>query len=415
MKVLMLGWELPPHHTGGMGVVCYQMCKELAHSGADIEFILPYTADFPNIPFMTINPALPEGVQKVIGMTAGSTYDSQYFEYVGSEGSTRGVQMDEHQSQYARYVAKLAKINEYDIIHAHDWLTFRAALAAKQVSGKPLFVHIHATEYDRSGGGRGNPLVREIEYMGLQLADKVFAISQATKDTIIREYDIDPDKIEVVHNAMELEEHELQEDTSANTFKYLQAMQAAGYRVVLSAGRLTIQKGLTNLLDAFALVVSRQPKSLLLIVGSGEQYTELIEMSAELGIGGNVIFTGRLDGTGKTWRDAFRVANLFVMPSVSEPFGLTPFEALHQHTPSLISKQSGASELLKNVLKVDFWDTNEMANQILGVLKNADLEHTLATEGNAELSRVTWKNSVQKMLQQYNYHSNRHRSYAYGR
>lgn len=415
MKVLMLGWELPPHHTGGMGVVCYQMCKELAHSGADIEFILPFAADFPNIDFMAINPALPEGVEEVIGITAGSTYDSQYFECVSTDGSTRGVHMDEHQTQYARYVAKLAKINEYDVIHAHDWLTFRAALAAKQVSGKPLFVHIHATEYDRSGGGRGNPQVREIEYMGLHLADKIFAISQATKDTIIREYDIDPDKIEIVHNAMELEDHELHEDTSANTFKYLQAMQSVGYRVVLSAGRLTIQKGLTNLLEAFALVVSRQPKSLLLVVGSGEQYTELIEKSAELGISGNVLFTGRLDGTGKTWRDAFRVANLFVMPSVSEPFGLTPFEALHQHTPSLISKQSGASELLKNVLKVDFWDIDEMANQIIAVLRSPDLEQTLATEGHAELERITWKKSVDTMMQHYTHHCKRHRSYAYGR
>lgn len=400
----MLGWELPPHHTGGMGIVCYQMCKELARTGADIEFILPFTADFPAIDFMKINPALPDGVTEVIGSMAGSTYDSQYFTYVDSHGNARGVQMHEHQVAYAQYVSKLARLNEYDVIHAHDWLTFRAALAAKQLCGKPLFVHIHATEYDRSGGGYGNPLVREIEYMGLLLADKIFAISQATKDTIIREYGIDPAKIEVVHNAMELEESELHEDTSSNTFNYLQTMQQHGYKVILSAGRLTIQKGLINLLEAFAKVVALRPKTLLLVVGSGEQYTELIEHSAALGLSGNVIFTGRINGTGKSWRDAFRVANLFVMPSVSEPFGITPFEALLQRTPALISKQSGASELLRNVLKLDYWDIDEMANQMLAVCNNPDLEHTLADEGSAELASVTWKRSVQKMLHHYQLH-----------
>ncbi|MCA9318733.1 glycosyltransferase family 4 protein [Candidatus Saccharibacteria bacterium] len=407
MKILMLGWELPPHHTGGMGVVCYQMCKELAQSGADIEFILPYTAEFPNIDFMTVNPALPEGVTEVIGSMAGSTYDSQYFTYVDNKGNSRGVQMHEHQSAYTQYVAKLARLNEYDVIHAHDWLTFRAALAAKQLTAKPLFVHVHATEFDRSGGSYGNPLVREIEHMGLLLADKIFAISQATKDTIVREYNIDPAKIEIVHNAMELEESELHEDTSVNTFTYLQIMQGRGYKVILSAGRLTIQKGLIHLLEAFAKVVEKRPKTILLVVGSGEQYTELIEHSAVLGLSGNVIFTGRINGTGKTWRDAFRVANLFVMPSVSEPFGLTPFEALLQHTPALISKQSGASELLRNVLKLDYWDIEEMSNQILAVCNNSDLEITLAEEGSAELANITWKRSVQKMMHHYQLHAHK--------
>jgi glycosyltransferase involved in cell wall biosynthesis len=280
-------------------------------------------------------------------------------------------------------------------------------LAAKQLTAKPLFVHVHATEFDRSGGSYGNPLVREIEHMGLLLADKIFAISQATKDTIVREYNIDPAKIEIVHNAMELEESELHEDTSVNTFTYLQIMQGRGYKVILSAGRLTIQKGLIHLLEAFAKVVEKRPKTILLVVGSGEQYTELIEHSAALGLSGNVIFTGRINGTGKTWRDAFRVANLFVMPSVSEPFGLTPFEALLQHTPALISKQSGASELLRNVLKLDYWDIEEMSNQILAVCNNSDLEMTLAEEGSAELANITWKRSVQKMMHHYQLHAHK--------
>ncbi|MBL8121492.1 glycosyltransferase family 4 protein [Candidatus Saccharibacteria bacterium] len=411
MKVLMLGWELPPHHTGGMGIVCYQMCKQLARSGADIEFVLPYTADFSHIDFMKINPALPDDVEEIIGSyVGGSTYDSQYFEYVLSDGSTRGAAMSEHQSNYADYVSRLVRYSDYDVIHAHDWLTFRAALAAKQASGCPLFVHIHSTEFDRSGGGSGNPLVREIEYIGLQLADKIFAVSQATKETIVREYGVNPDKIEVVHNAMEFEAHELYEDTSDNTFRYLEQMQHAGYGVVVSAGRLTIQKGLTHLLAAFRFVVDVHPKSLLLIVGPGEQYYELIEYAASLGLSGNVIFTGHLNGTGKQWRDAFRVGNLFVMPSVSEPFGITPFEALAHGTPALISKQTGSSEILRNVLKVDYWDANEMANQIVSVLQNHDLEQTLAENGHEELISQTWQRSATTMMRHYHHHVERRRA-----
>ena len=408
----MLGWELPPHHTGGMGIVCYQMCKQLARSGAEIEFVLPYSADFTNINFMKINPALPQDVEEVIGNQAGSTYDSQYFQYVMSDGTTRGAAMDEHQRNYRDYVSRLVNYGQYDVIHAHDWLTFRAALAAKQATGAPLFVHIHSTEFDRSGGGHGNPLVREIEYIGLHMADKIFAVSQATKNIIVREYGIDPAKIEVVHNSMELEAHELYEDKSDNAFRYLAGMQQQGYGVVVSAGRLTIQKGLIHLLDAFRIVVDKRPKSLLLIVGPGEQYHELIERAADLGLSGNVIFTGHLNGTGKQWRDAFRVGNLFVMPSVSEPFGITPFEALAHGTPALISKQTGSSEILRNVLKVDYWDTHEMANQIVAVLNNHNLEKTLAENGHEELLHQNWQSSATKMMDHYHRHSGTKRQEA---
>ncbi len=409
----MLGWELPPHHTGGMGVVCYQMCQQLAKTGAEIEFVLPYTADFSNIKFMKINPALPEGVDQVIGSGAGSTYDSQHFEYVMHDGTTRGMAMDQHQKNYAAYASKLMMYGDYDVIHAHDWLTFRAALAAKQVSGKPLFVHIHSTEYDRAGGKHGNPMVEEIEYVGLHLADRIFAISQATKNTIIRHYGIPADKIEVVHNAMEFESHELNEDTSDNAFKYLVAMQEAGYKVLVSAGRLTIQKGLTYLLRTFRKVVDEKPKSLLLVVGPGDQYEELVELSAELGLAANVIFTGHLNGTGKPWRDAFRVGDLFIMPSVSEPFGITPFEALAQGTPALVSKQVGSSEILHHVLKVDYWDIDEMANQIIAVFDHPELAETLAENGRAEVMNQSWEKSAAQMMQHYHRHIQKNQEPAY--
>jgi glycogen synthase len=405
MKILMLGWELPPHHTGGMGIICYQMCKQLANSGADIEFILPFTAEFPNINFMTINPALPDDVESVTSSIqgGGSTYDSQYFEYIMKDGSVKGIHMNEHQAKYAEYVSKLVKYGEYDVIHAHDWLTIRAGLAARQISGKPLIVHIHSTEYDRAGGRHGNPMVREIEYIGLHLADKIIAVSDITKQTIVREYGIDSSKIEVVHNVMEFEPHELYENTE-NIYRYLESMKSQGYKIVLSAGRLTVQKGLYHLLDAMQKVVAKHPKTILLIVGSGEQYIELIERAADLGIGRNVVFSGHLNGTGKAWRDSFRVANLFVMPSVSEPFGITPFEALTYGTPALISKQSGAAEVLKNCLKIDFWDIDEMANSIASVLKNQDLEQTLTSNGQQELEHITWSKSIHKLMRQYELH-----------
>ncbi|MFZ1249336.1 MAG: glycosyltransferase family 4 protein [Candidatus Saccharimonadales bacterium] len=410
----MLGWELPPHHTGGMGVVCYQMCQQLAKSGAEIEFVLPYTADFSDIDFMAINPAVPEGVDEVLGSyMGGGTYDSQYFEYTMKDGTKRGAAMPEHQSNYSTYVSKLVQYKDYDVIHAHDWLTFRAALAAKQKTGCPLFVHIHSTEFDRAGGKPGNPLVHEIEYIGLQLADKIFAVSQATKNILIERYNVSPEKIEVVHNSMEFKYHELHEDSSDNSFKYLQKMQEAGYGVLVSAGRLTIQKGLVQLLDAFRKVVTARPKSLLLIVGPGDQYEELIERAATLGLSGNVIFTGHLNGTGKQWRDAFRVGNLFIMPSVSEPFGITPFEALAHGTPALVSKQTGSSELLQHILKVDYWDTDEMANQIVAVFDNPELEHTLAENGHRELQHQNWQKSAKTMIHHYHRHNQRRRELAH--
>ena len=399
----MLGWELPPHHTGGMGIVCYQLCKNLAKTGADIEFVLPYTATFDNIDFMKINAALPDGAKAVLGSAAGSTYQSQHFSYVMNDGSVKGVAMNEHQARYAEYVTKLVNYGSYDVIHAHDWLTFRAGLAAKQVCGKPLIVHVHSTEYDRSGGNIGNPMVREIEYIGLHMADKIIAVSDVTKQTIVREYGIEPTKVSVVHNVMDFEQHELLE-TSVDSHVYLKSLQLNGYKVVLSAGRLTIQKGLTHLLRAMQKVVQQRPKTILLIVGNGEQQNELIEIAAELGIGPNVVFSGHLNGTGKAWRDSFRIADLFVMPSVSEPFGITPFEALTYGTPALISKQSGAAEVLKNCLKVDYWDIDEMANQIMSVLNHQELQETLVQTGQSELKHITWTKSVNKLLDEYNRH-----------
>lgn len=399
----MLGWELPPHYSGGLGVVCYQLCNYLADRGADIEFVIPYEADYSEIDFMNVTAASQfshESIAQVLGSYDSLTFDEK--KRIEANGGSTNMSIHDLQNLYARNVEKLVEIREFDVLHAHDWLTFTAAILAKQKTGKPLIAHVHSTEFDRAGGNTGNPDVHDIEFNGLMLADQIVAVSQSTKDILVNKYLIDPGKIKVVHNRMDIEHKETSK--SANDYLYLESMRAKGYKVVLSAGRLTIQKGLTHLLRAFQKVVEKNHKVLLLIVGSGDQYTELIELSAELGIANNVIFTGYQLGTGKTWRDAFRVSDIFVMPSASEPFGLTPLEAIAYGSPSLISKQSGVSEVLKHVLKVDFWDEDEMANKILSVVNNDGLRDSLHANSYKEFMQLTWNDSADEVMNLYHTH-----------
>lgn len=391
MKILMLGWELPPYNSGGLGVACYQLCKALAKKGADIEFILPYEADH-EIDFMKITSAYPQGVKAIV--QSGGAYDS--YLYVYEDGHTEKVGIYTQQERYERGVASLVRErgNEFDIIHAHDWLTFRAALRAKEFARCPIVVHVHTIERDRAGGNAGNPLIRQIEETGLLIADRIIAISQHTKDGIIEDYHIPADKIEVVHNSIDIEELTPMEGGSA--YPYLEAMKASGHRIVINVGRLTIQKGLPNLLYAAKAVVERVPKALFLFVGSGEQYFELIELAADLGLAKNVIFVSFQRG--KRLRDSFAVGDLFVMPSISEPFGLTALEAAGYGTATLLSKQSGAAEVLRNSLKVDFWDTRGLANKIVAVMQNDGLRDTLRENAYVELERMTWGDAADKLL-----------------
>lgn len=393
----MLGWELPPHNSGGLGVACYQLCKALSKKGADIEFVLPYTAEH-NIDFMKINAAHPQDVASV--MKSGIAYDS--FKYVKNTGEIQWIDLFGQSSIYEEAVGRIVQLAAFDVIHAHDWLTCRAAIRAKMLTGKPLIVHFHSIEADRSGQpGGGNPMVRDIESLAMLIADKIIAVSQHTKDAIIREYNVPADKIEVVHNYSDPSDLMPAEGTES-AYKYLAVMKKQGYKVITNVGRLTIQKGLPNLLRAMQLVVQREPKTFLLIVGSGEQRNELINMAADLGIAGNVIFAGFQRG--KNWRDAYTIADLFVMPSVSEPFGLTALEAIGYGTPVLISKQSGVSETLKNALKVDFWDVNDMANKMVAIVQNDALRNELHANAFREYNSHSWDESADKLLGLYDKH-----------
>lgn len=393
----MLGWELPPHNSGGLGVACYQLCKALAEKGADIDFVVPYQAQH-DAGFMQVIAAYSQGVAEVI--SAGNAYNSRA--YVLPDGRIQHHDVFGQQHAYEQGVAKLVrkKAVVYDVVHAHDWLTFRAGLRAKLQLGCPLVLHVHSVERDRAGGGMGNPLVREIEGTAFSLADHIVAVSNHTKAMVVADYGVPAANIEVVHNSINPDDFALQ-DTD-NAYHYLSAMRAQGYKVVVNVGRLTLQKGLPNLLRAAQEVIVRVPKTLFLIVGSGEQYAELIEQAASLGIAKNVIFTDFQRG--KRWRDAYRIADLFVMPSISEPFGLTALEAVGYGTPVLVSKQSGVAEVLRNSLQVDFWDIHEMANQIAGVVQSPALHQELQRNVKREFDALSWSDAADTLLGVFNRH-----------
>ena len=390
MRVLMLGWELPPHNSGGLGVACLQLCKSLAKNNIDIDFILPYEAEH-KIDFMRIHSTSPVNVEK---------FNHQLNVYEGSKYLTTH-ELTSQQLSYENFVADKALNGEFDIIHAHDWLTFRAGIKAKQVSGMPLIVHVHSIESDRAGGEPGHPMIRDIEQLGLSMADKIIAVSEKTRQSIAHDYDIPLSKISVVHNSVDVDELEVIDQN--NIYDYLTVLKNRGYKVVTNVGRLTVQKNITGLLYAAQEVVTRLPKTIFLVVGSGDQYNELIGLSAELGILKNVIFTGFQRG--KAWRDAFDIADLFVMPSVSEPFGITPLEAINYGVPSLISYQSGVAEVYKNCLKVNFWDKNQMANQIVNFLQNYGIAKTMRINAESELRKMSWDQSAKKLSKEYEKHA----------
>jgi glycogen(starch) synthase len=400
MKILMLGWELPPYNSGGLGTACYQLCKALSKKDIDIEFILPYEADH-GIDFMKVTAASKQDVETFL--LSGNAYDSAYYhlwEKV-NKSNTDGLSLHDQVHLYEHAVASMVEEKEYDVVHAHDWLTFKAALRLKASKNWPIILHVHSVESDRAGNKNGNPLAMELESVGLHMADRIIAVSEHTKRCIHEDYGVPLDKIEVVHNSIDLSDVEPLDPN--NAYRYVDFMKGLGYRVVVSVGRLTVQKGLPNLLQTAKKVIDKAPKTLFLIVGSGEQYYELIEQAAALGIGPNVIFTDFQRG--KNWRDAFAIGDLFVMPSLSEPFGIAPLESISYGTPALISKQSGVGEVLSNCLKVDFWDVDEMANQIASVMQNDTLRDTLQQNALNELEKLSWDHAGDKIMSLYETHA----------
>lgn len=397
MKILMLGWELPPHNSGGLGVACYHMSKALAQEGATIDFVVPYEADHPDINFMTVHCAtkLPPLHKNGMGAYSGNCYVCTDQEECPHHNLT---DLREVQMRYATFVERMVQEANPQVIHAHDWLTMEAGMRAKQMSGVPLVVHVHATEFDRSGEHFGNPMIHDIEMNALMMADRVIAVSQLTKDIIVREYHIPADKIEVMHNGLDLEAYKgYAYDMS--TFTYLETMRREGYTVVGTVARLTVQKGVAYFVKAAARALEKYDHLLFLIAGDGELRDELIELSASLGISDKIFFTGFIRG--QQWRDAFSVTDIFVMSSVSEPFGLTALEAAHHDSALLISRQAGVGEVLRSVLRFHYWDIDKLADEIIGVATSPGLAYELKTDVSREYAKISWKDVAKKCLRLY--------------
>lgn len=387
----MFGWEYPPFNSGGLGVACAGLAQALSQRGVEVLFVLPRRLDlkparvkfvFADIKVSTVvidSPLQPYLTARQYGLSLSS--DANY-----------GRTLFNEVVRYAQKAAEIVKLNDFDVIHVHDWLAFPAGIKAKELSGKPLVVHVHATEFDRSGENP-NKRVYEIEKLGLEKADRVVAVSNYTKRMIVGKYGINLDKVEVVWNGIEPERE------SEADLGLLSEARRLGCKLVLFVGRITLQKGPDYFLRAAKRVLEYDQGVVFVISGAGDMENQVIRQAAELGISDKVLFTGFLRG--EELSAAYQAADLFVMPSVSEPFGLTALEAVASGTPVIVSKQSGVSEALTNVLKVDFWDTEEMANKILSVLGHPSLGRCLSRHAREDIAGLDWRSAAGKCVDLY--------------
>ncbi len=384
LRVLMFGWELPPHNSGGLGTACEGLGTALVEAGVETLFVLPERVALGRYAFPVIFAGEP--VARAVALAQLSYLQPH------SASAQYGSSLLEEVKLYAARARALAQDQDFDIIHAHDWLAIPAGLAARAVSGKPLIVHVHATEFDRGGGNGVNEQVYEIEKHGLAQADGIIAVSEWTKQLLVKHYDVKPEKVKVVHNGINLAHY-------GGAPAALEALRAAGKKIILFVGRITLQKGPDYFVWTAKRVLEHEPETYFVMVGTGDMSGQVIQLAAALGIADRFFFPGFLRG-GELER-LYRSADLYILPSVSEPFGITPLESLACGTPVMVSKQSGVSEVLSHALKVDFWDVDEMTNQILAVLRHASLRQTLADYGREEVKRATWTEAARKCLQVY--------------
>jgi len=422
MRVFMLGWEFPPFISGGLGTACYGLTRAMDRLGMEVTFVLPKMVEskyathvklltpgsqrsatsfrfgeMKNVKFRTISSPLqpystPEAYQRRIEETLRKKHSlhggtvSWASPFVVARDYSSDMYTEVH--RYAALAMELAENEPFDIVHAHDWMTYPAGMAVAAVSGRPLVVHVHSTEFDRSGE-HVNQMIYDIERAGMERAARVIAVSHFTRNVVIGRYGISGDKVEVVYNGVERAGGWTSEDTSISKDE----------KIVLFLGRITMQKGPEYFLHAAKKVLEVMDNVKFVMAGSGDLMHRSIEMAAGLGIGHKVLFTGFLRG--EDVQKIYQMADLYVMPSVSEPFGIAPLEALDNDVPVIISKQSGVSEVLMHALKVDFWDVNEMANKIVAVLKYPPLQMTLRSHGNFEVRRLRWKDTAAKCVKIY--------------
>ena len=394
----MLGWELPPHNSGGLGVACYHMSKALALAGSSIDFVLPYRAHHPKTEFMRIHAATALQPLHRNGMgaydSAGMITDALHRKPHEGLATIRDVQ-----ARYVEFVENLVQDAKPAAIHAHDWLTIEAGMRAKEITGAPLIVHVHATEFDRAGSSYGNPIVHEIEEQGLLMADRIIAVSEITKGLIVHHYGIPADKVEVVYNALDIATLEDGYQYDDKTYKYLEFLKQEGYTIAATVTRFTVQKGLIQFMQAAARASERYDKLVFLLAGDGEQRDELLQLSADYGIADKVFFTGFVRG--QKWRDAYTVADIFVMSSVSEPFGLTALEAAHHDNALILTKQSGVGEVLSHAFRYDFWDTDKLADQMVAIATSSALKYELTKNVKQEYARISWETVAKQCIDMY--------------
>ena len=401
MKVLMFGWEFPPKILGGLAVASYGITKGLSLQG-DVEttFCLPKPTgeeeDFLHILGMDQVPVVWRDVDYDYLKSRLPNYctPEEYYSHrdhiyadfsymnVNDLGCLHfaggyGGNLHEEINNYSIIAGVVARTREFDLIHAHDWLTYPAGVHAKMVSGKPLCIHVHATDFDRSRG-KVNPTVYSIEKNGMDHADCIMCVSELTRQTVINHYHQDPRKCVAMHNAV----YPLSPELDA-----IPRVEHPKEKVVTFLGRITMQKGPEYFVEAAALVLKRTKNIRFVFAGSGDMYEAMVNLAAERGIADKFHFPGFQRG--KQVYEAYKNSDVFVMPSVSEPFGIAPLEAMQCGTPSIISKQSGCGEILENVIKVDYWDINAMADAIYSLCTNPGLFKYLQEEGKKEVDGMS--------------------------
>ncbi|MGM5482099.1 MAG: glycosyltransferase family 4 protein [Nanobdellota archaeon] len=408
MKVLMLGWEFPPFNAGGLGTACYGLTKAMTKHDLEITFVLPKALDnfdpesshiniiMANNVFLKNKNFKIKAINSLLGEYTNSTaYKEKLtrFKYLEKSnqsvnGTLYGQDLYEEIKRYADKVKTIASVDDYDIIHAHDWMTYKAGIKAKEETGKPLIVHIHATEFDRTCGNPSQK-VYDIEREGFHAAERIIAVSNFTKQKVVENYGVPEEKIDVVHNGVEFNDYKSTSEREA---------KKAG-KTVLYLGRMTMQKGPEYFLQAAKKVVEYDNSVRFIMAGGGDMETTLIEKAAEMGISKNLLFAGFLRG--KEIDKAYKMANLYVMPSVSEPFGITPLEAMRNNTPCIISKTSGVSEVLQNCFKVDFWDINMTSNLIIAALNYNTMHKTITQGGYEEAHSQNWDSAATRCVEIY--------------
>ena len=413
MKALMFGWEFPPHILGGLGTASYGLTKGIFENGdMDITFVIPKPMGDEEKTFAKIIGAsnTPVAWRDVswdyVQQRQGHVMDPQtYFDlrdHIYADFNYLNVNdlgciefsgkypqnLMEEINNYSIVAGVIARTAQFDVIPSHDWLPYPAGIHAKQVSGRPLVIHVHATDYDRSRGNV-NPTVFGIEKDGMNQADHIITVSEHTRRTVIDKYGISPDKVSTVHNAVE----PLPED-------YLKIEKTPRKeKIVTFLGRITMQKGPEYFVEAAAMVLKKVHNVRFVMAGGGDMMEKMIRLAARRGISDRFHFIGFLRG--KEVYEMYKNSDVFIMPSVSEPFGIAPLEAMQMGVPSIISKQSGCAEILSNVIKVDYWDVNEMANAIYSIITYPAMFNQLQERGLDEVGQIVWKKAGTKVINIY--------------